>query len=113
MAGRQFKLDKLVAFIDCNGIQADGKLVLDIEPVADKWRAFGWDTIEIDGNRMAEVVAALQWARVRRGVPKAVVMRTVPGKGIPTLETREKAHFVRVGDDEWDAIADELEQTRG
>ncbi|MSO54694.1 MAG: transketolase [Rhodospirillales bacterium] len=113
MAGRQFKLDKLVAFIDCNGIQADGKLVLDVEPVADKWRAFGWDTMEIDGNRMAEVVAALQWARVERGVPKAVVMRTVPGKGIPTLEKREKAHFVRVGDDEWGAIADELEKTRG
>ena len=47
-----FRLDNLVALIDCNGIQADGAVVLDIEPVADKWRAFGWDTVEIDGNDM-------------------------------------------------------------
>ena len=44
MAGSSFRLDNLVALVDCNGIHADGKLVLDIEPVAEKWRAFGWDT---------------------------------------------------------------------
>ena len=53
MAGGSFGLDNLVALIDCNGIQADGRIVIDIEPVADKWRAFGWDTVEIDGNVMA------------------------------------------------------------
>ena len=50
MAGASFRLDNLVALIDCNGIQADGRIVIDIEPVADKCRAFGWDTVEIDGN---------------------------------------------------------------
>ena len=63
MAAAHFRLDDLVALIDCNGIQADGALVLDMEPVADKWRAFGWETQEIDGNDIAAVVAALAEAR--------------------------------------------------
>jgi transketolase len=52
MSASHFKLDGLVALIDCNGIQADGPVVLDMEPVAGKWRAFGWETFEIDGNDM-------------------------------------------------------------
>ncbi len=63
MSASSFRLDNLVALVDCNGIQADGKIVLDMEPVADKWRAFGWETQEIDGNDLAAVVAALAAAR--------------------------------------------------
>jgi transketolase len=109
MAGGNFGLDNLVALIDCNGIQADGKIVLDIEPVAGKCRAFGWDTVEIDGNVMAEIVAALHAARKRNGKPKAIVLRTLPGRGIPTLEQREKSHFVRVEPQEWATFEKELE----
>lgn len=108
-AGTAFRLDNLVAFIDCNGIQADGLIVVPIEPVADKWRAFGWDVIEIDGNALEQVVGAMHWARATRGVPKAVIMRTRPGKGIKRLEDREKAHFIRVDDNEWDVLKRELE----
>jgi transketolase len=111
MAGGHFRLDNLVALIDCNGIQADGPVVLDMEPVADKWRAFGWETAEIDGNDMAHIVNALHGARSRSARPKAIVLRTVPGKGIPTLEQRERAHFVRVDSHEWDALIRELEDT--
>ena len=110
MAGAHFRLDNLVALIDCNGIQADGLVVLDMEPVADKWRAFGWDTQEIDGNLMAEVVNALHSARLATGRPKAIVLRTLPGKGVPTLERREKAHFIRVDPGEWDALVEEFER---
>jgi hypothetical protein len=59
MSASSFGLGNLVALIDCNGIQADGAIVLDIEPVADKWRAFGWRTREIDGNDMAAITSAL------------------------------------------------------
>jgi transketolase len=111
MAGAHFRLDNLIALIDCNGIQADGAMVLDMEPVTAKWRAFGWDTAEIDGNDMAQLVNALHGARSRNRRPKAIVLRTLPGKGVPTLERREKAHFVRVEPDEWDALARELEAT--
>jgi transketolase len=109
MAGAGFGLDNLVALIDCNGIQADGKIVIDIEPVAEKCRAFGWDTVEIDGNMMADVVMALHGARQRNGKPKAIVLRTLPGRGIATLERREKAHFVRVEPHEWASFEQELE----
>jgi transketolase len=109
MAGAHFRLDRLVALIDCNGIQADGAVVLDMEPVADKWRAFGWDTVEIDGNSMAAVTGALADARAADGRPKAVVLRTLPGRGVPTLERREKAHFVRIDPGEWDALFAEFE----
>ena len=111
MAGAHFGLDNLVALIDCNGIQADGAVVLDMEPVAEKWRAFGWQTAEIDGNDMAAIVAALREAREGPGKPKAIVLRTLPGKGVPTLERREKAHFVRVDPGEWDALVAEFERT--
>ena len=110
MSAAHFGLDNLVALIDCNGIQADGKLVLDMEPVGEKWRAFGWQTQEIDGNDIAAVVEALRVARTQEGRPKAIVLRTLPGKGVPTLEQREKAHFVRVDPGEWDALLAEFER---
>jgi transketolase len=110
MAAAHFRLHDLVALIDCNGIQADGALVLDMEPVAAKWRAFGWATQEIDGNDLAAVVAALAEARAAEGRPHAIVLRTRPGCGVPTLERREKAHFVRVEHGEWDALRTELDR---
>jgi transketolase len=113
IAAASFGLDNLVALIDCNGIQADGRIVIDIEPVAAKLRAFNWSTQEIDGNDMAAVVDALKAARQREGKPRAIVLRTTPGKGVPTLEGRERAHFVRVEPGEWDALAAELEASRG
>jgi transketolase len=109
MAGGNFRLDNLVALIDCNGIQADGRIVMDIEPVGDKCRAFGWDTTEIDGNDMDAIVSALHDARARNGKPQAIVLRTLPGRGIATLEQREKAHFVRVEPHEFETFARELE----
>jgi transketolase len=109
MAGSHFRLDNLVALVDCNGIQADGPIVLDMEPVADKWRAFGWETQEIDGNDLKAITAALATARDRSARPKAIILRTLPGKGVPTIERREKAHFVRIDPGEWGALIAEFE----
>ncbi len=113
MSASHFRLDGLVALIDCNGIQADGPVVLDMEPVADKWRAFGWETSEIDGNDMAAVADALADARARNGKPKAIVLRTLPGKGVPRIETSEKSHFFRVDVAQWDGIIAEFENSVG
>jgi len=109
MAAAHFSLDGLVAIIDCNGIQADGPMVLNIEPVAEKWKAFGWDTSEIDGNDMEQIVAALDETRRRASRPKAIVARTVPGKGVPTIERCEKAHFLNVAHLDWSRAIQELE----
>jgi transketolase len=113
MSASHFHLDGLVALIDCNGIQADGPVVLDMEPVAGKWRAFGWETSEIDGNDMVAVVGALVDARARNGKPKAIVLRTLPGKGVPRIETSEKSHFFRVDVAQWDGIIAEFENSVG
>jgi transketolase len=110
MSAASFRLDNLVALVDCNGIQADGKVVLDMEPVGEKWRAFGWETQEIDGNDMDAIVKALHAARRTGSRPHAIVLRTLPGKGVPTLEKREKAHFIRVDANEWDGLGVELER---
>ena len=111
MSAGHFRLDNLVALIDCNGIQADGPVVLDMEPVAGKWAAFGWSTQEIDGNDMEAVVAALKAARTRGGKPHAIVMRTLPGKGVRRIETSEKSHFFRVDVGQWDGIIAEFEKS--
>ncbi|KQU94232.1 transketolase [Devosia sp. Root105] len=113
MSASHFRLDGLVALVDCNGIQADGPVVLDMEPVADKWRSFGWETFEIDGNDMDAVVATLAKARQRNGKPKAIVLRTLPGKGVRRIEQSEKSHFFRVDVGQWDAIIDEFEHSVG
>jgi transketolase len=113
MSASHFQLDGLVALVDCNGIQADGPVVLDMEPVADKWRSFGWETFEIDGNDMHAVVATLASARQRNRKPKAIVLRTLPGKGVRRIEQSEKSHFFRVDVSQWDSIIDEFEQSVG
>jgi transketolase len=113
MSASHFRLDGLVALIDCNGIQADGPVVLDMEPVAQKWRSFGWETFEIDGNDMDAVVRTLANARQRNGEPKAIVLRTLPGKGVRRIEESEKSHFFRVDVSQWDSIIDEFEHNAG
>lgn len=113
MGGATFGVDGVVALVDCNGIQADGPVTVAIEPVADKFRAFGWDTREVNGNDLHELTAALAASRERDGRPKAIILRTTPGFGVPSLVSRPRAHFVRVTDDEWGGYMDELEAGRG
>jgi transketolase len=109
MGGATFGVENLVAVVDCNGIQADGPVTVALDPVVDKFTAFGWDAVEVDGNDMAALTEALAGARAADGRPKAVVMRTTPGHGVPTLVQRPRAHFVRVADDEWSDLMRELE----
>lgn len=108
MAGGSFGLDNLWTLIDCNGIQADGTLVMNIEPVGEKLRAFGWAATEVDGNDVHALVTAFDGLRQQPG-PRALVLRTMPGTGVPTLERRERVHFVRVDSTEWGRLIDELE----
>jgi len=110
MAGATFKCDNLVALVDCNGIQADGPVTVAIEPVADKMAAFGWDAVDVNGNDISALTEALAGAREPDGRPKAIVMRTTPGFGVPTIMARERAHFVRVANDEWNSLQAELER---
>jgi len=107
-AGSQ-RLGNLVNVVDVNRVQADGDLVLEIEPHADKWRAFGWWAQDVDGNDVGALLEAFARAREVTDRPKAVIARTTLGFGVPMIMERERNHFVRVGDDEWDEVARQLE----
>jgi transketolase len=113
MGAATFNCDNLVVIIDCNGIQADGVVTVKIEPVADKMTAFGFETIEIDGNSIEALTGALAELREPNGKPKCIVQRTIPGFGIPTIMARDRAHFVRIDNSEWSALTEELERENG
>ncbi|HLJ89963.1 MAG TPA: transketolase [Candidatus Angelobacter sp.] len=112
MAAAHYRLSNLVALIDVNNVQADGRVsdVLTIEPVAQKWSAFGWHAQAIDGNSMEALVDALHKAREVKGQPKAIVCYTLMGKGVPLIEQRPRAHFVRVEPHEWEIAIRQLEE---
>jgi transketolase len=103
------ELEHLINVVDVNRTQADGDLVLEIEPHVEKWRAFGWWAEEVDGNDVEALLGAFERAREVRGRPKAVICGTTLGRGVPLIMDRERNHFVRVADDEWDAVARQLE----
>jgi transketolase len=88
MASAHYKLDNLVAFVDYNRLQIDGPIreVMSPEPIADKWRAFGWQVEEIDGHDLAQIVEALARARQVKGKPTMIIAHTTKGKGVSFME---------------------------
>lgn len=109
MSASSFRCGNLTAIVDCNGIQADGPMVLDMEPIADKWASFGWAVVEVNGNDIGELCAAFDQLEPVTDRPKVIIARTTPGHGVPTLVNRERAHFVRVEPGEWASLISELE----
>ena len=94
MAAPKWKLDNLTAILDRNHLQNDDCVdtEMPIEPLADKWRAFGWHVIEIDGHNMAQVVDALETAKTVADMPTIVIAETVKGKGVSYMENRVEWH---------------------
>jgi len=90
MEAAHYKLDNLIAIVDFNRLQIDGPVceVMNIEPLEEKYRAFGWDIVRIDGHDMKQIVAALEQAKVRTaaGKPLLVIAATVKGKGVSFME---------------------------
>lgn len=88
MCAAHYRLDNLVSIVDRNSLQIDGPTeeVMGLEPLADKWRAFGWNTIEIDGHNMKEILEALDEAEKVEGKPTVIIARTVKGKGVSFAE---------------------------
>ena len=112
MACAHHGLDNLTAVVDVNALQADGPTlgVLQTEPITDKWRAFGWHAVRVDGNDVEALVAAFDGLRGHRGSPSVVICDTRVGCGSPLLENKEKAHFMRVEAHEWQIARDQLEE---
>ncbi len=110
MSAAHWQLGNLIAIVDVNNQQADGpsSQMLGFEPLADKWRAFGWWVVRVDGNDLDAVLTAFEAARALPDpMPRVILCDTLMGKGVPFLEAREKTHFIRIDPEEWDmALAD-------
>jgi transketolase len=112
MACAHHGLDNVTAIVDVNALQADGPTtgVLRTEPVLDKWEAFGWTALRVDGNDIGALVAAFDELADHRGSPQVLICDTRVGCGVPLLQQREKAHFMRVEEHEWQIARTQLEE---
>jgi len=94
MAAAHYKLDHLVGIVDHNGLQIDGwnKDVMNLEPLPDKWRSFGWNVIEVDGHDFTQILAALEQAQSVKGQPTMIIAHTIKGKGVSFMENKVDFH---------------------
>lgn len=111
MAGSHYKLDNLVAIIDRNGLQISDKTenVMSLEPMRERWTAFGWDVIEVNGDDMESIVQALDAIDFRNHKPHLIISRTTKGKGISCMENILKWHHGVPNADEYQRSIEELD----
>jgi len=94
LAAAQFKLDNLTAMVDCNGIQLSGRTcdIMSLEPLIQKWQAFGWHVINIDGHDFDQILGAVIIAEKTKGRPTVITARTIKGKGVSFMENNVAFH---------------------
>ena len=111
MFAHHYKLDNLCVIVDNNGLQIDGNVadVMNPYPIAEKLRAFGLETVEIDGHDFDQMEAAFAKARATKDVPFAIVMKTVKGKGVSYMENQAGWHGKAPNDEQWAQAKAELE----
>lgn len=119
MAAAHYKLGNLVAVVDRNGISLsapteDPSRGLSLEPLAEKWRAFGWNVVQIDGNDMNQIVDALDALPPENSdVPTVILAKTVKGKGVPMMENNENWHHGMLDDELLEATLKILDEWEG
>lgn len=94
MSASHHRLNNLIALIDRNNLQIDGKTsdVMEIEPLADKWKAFGWNVLECNGNDIKDVISTYKKAEKSKNKPSVIIANTVMGKGVRSIENNYKWH---------------------
>jgi transketolase len=94
MSAAHYKLDNMIAIVDRNGVQIDGKTsdVMEIEPLADKWKAFGWEVLLCDGHNFEELIFAFEKAKNNKDNPSVIIAKTKMGKGVKEIEDDYKWH---------------------
>ncbi len=88
------KLSNLTAIVDYNKFQLDGPVdeIMQMEPMVDKWQAFGWEVQEVDGHDLEQVVEALHWTKDSDHLPRCLIAHTIKGKGVSFMENNNKFH---------------------
>ena len=94
LSAAHFKPDHLTAIVDCNGIQLSGwtRDIMNLEPFIQKWQAFGWHTIDIDGHDLDQILSACQGAEKIKNKPTVIIARTIKGKGVSFMENNVAFH---------------------
>ena len=94
MSGAHYKLDNLIAFLDFNGLQIDGtnEEVMNVNPVDEKWRSFGWHVIKVDGHSFKEIIEALDESETIKDKPTIIIAKTIKGKGVSYMENNAGWH---------------------
>jgi transketolase len=94
MSGAHFKTDNLTVILDRNGLQLDGTTnqIMGVEPLADKWKSFGWKVIEINGHSLREIINGFNHAKKVKGKPTIIIAHTVKGKGVSFMEGAVSFH---------------------
>lgn len=110
MTAVHYGIDNLCAIVDNNGLQIDGFCcdVMKIEPITEKWKAFGWHVMDIDGHAMEQIVDALDEAERVKGRPSVIVARTVKGKGVSFFEGKAEYHGIAPTKEERERALEEL-----
>ncbi|MCX6005563.1 MAG: transketolase [Chloroflexi bacterium] len=110
MFAPNYKLDNLTAIVDYNGIQLDGftKDVMNLEPFLEKWRAFKWEVIEIDGHDMKQVIGSLETVKNIKDKPTVLIAHTIKGKGVSFMENNVDFHGKAPNKSETDIALKEL-----
>ena len=111
MFAAHHRLSSLIAIIDLNGQQAFGYTdeVLSLSPMAGRWRAFGWDVVEVDGHDVAGLARTIAGLDTTSGPPHMLVARTVFGKGVSFMESQIKWHYSPMSDGEYRQALDEID----
>ncbi len=114
MTGAHYGLDSVTAVVDRNFCQIDNRTekVMGLEPLSDKWRAFGWNVIECDGNIVEDFLRAADEARALRGKPSVILARTVMGKGVSFMEDDYHWHGIPPSEEQGKKALAELAPTR-
>lgn len=110
MFAAHYKLDNLTVFLDHNGLQIDGKNkdIMDIEPIDEKFAAFGWNVLKIDGHNIDEIVDAIDKARKTKDMPTMIIAKTVKGKGVSFMEDQAGWHGKAPSEEEMKEALKEL-----
>jgi len=114
MSASKFRLNNLVAIVDHNRVQLDGTTdeIMPMEPMADKWKAFGWNTYEVDGHSIRDIINVLENTGIENDMPNVIIARTVKGKGVPFMENRHQWHGKPINREEYEMACNELEKGR-
>lgn len=112
MAAAHYKLDNLTVFLDYNGLQIDGEIdkVLSPNPVTDKFKAFGWNVLSIDGNDISQIDDAINIAKQMKGKPTVIVAKTTKGKGVSFMENQAGWHGKAPNEEQRDIAISELDK---